>query len=98
MGLFKQKPDLQLSSRLDTVTVSPNNPDFSSLIPYVHTIPSKQALQDLGSSEADGLSSNEADRRLETCGENLLDGDDGISAIKVLLGQLGKIQFPSSLV
>ncbi|KAJ7102431.1 sodium transport ATPase [Mycena belliarum] len=90
MGLFKSEKtsNLQLSSRIDTVTVAPPNPDFSAIIPYAHTISASEALQNLASSEEDGLSKNEAARRLETCGENLLDGDNGVSALRILFAQL----------
>lgn len=92
MNFFRRNPDLKLSSRVDTtlsVTLPPQNPDFSSVVPIAHTLTPQQILEDLGVSRNDGLSKNEAARRLESCGENLLQGKVSISAWRVLLGQLG---------
>lgn len=92
MGIFRRNPELKLSSRVNTtlsVTFPPQNPDFSSVIPIAHTLTPQQILEDLGVSQNDGLSKNEAARRLESCGENLLHGKVSISAWRVLLGQLG---------
>lgn len=91
MGIFHRRSDLKLSSRTDTtlsVTVPPQNPDFSSVVPIAHTLTPQQLLEDLGVSQNDGLSKNEAARRLESCGENLLQGKASVSAWRVLLGQL----------
>lgn len=92
MGIFCRHSDLKLSSRTDTtlsVTFPPQNPDFSSIIPIAHTLTPQQVLEDLGVSQNDGLSKNEASRRLESYGENLLQGKVSVSAWRVLLGQLG---------
>ncbi|KAF5379843.1 hypothetical protein D9615_005799 [Tricholomella constricta] len=90
MGFFKSDHGLKLSSRTSTalsVTVQPANPDFTSLGPTAHTLTVQRVIEDLGSSQTDGLSKNEAARRLESCGPNLLDGDDGVSVLGVLLKQ-----------
>ncbi|KAJ3511996.1 hypothetical protein NLJ89_g3776 [Agrocybe chaxingu] len=91
MGIFSQKQGVKLGSRSGTttsVTVPPNNPDFSSIVPIAHTLTPEQIFADLGTNPADGLSKNEAARRLETCGENLLAGEGGVSAWKVFFSQL----------
>lgn len=91
MGIFKRDHGLKLTSRTNTafsVTVPPKNPDFSSLGPTAHTLTVQQLAEDLGTSPVDGLSKNEAARRLESCGPNVLDGDDGVSAMEVLIKQL----------
>ncbi|KAG5641781.1 hypothetical protein DXG03_004257 [Asterophora parasitica] len=91
MGIFKRDNGLKLSSRTDTgfsVTVAPRNPDFTSIGPTAHTLTVQQLVDDLGTSQNDGLSKNEAIRRLESCGPNVLDGDGGVSAIEVLIKQL----------
>ncbi|TFK43621.1 sodium transport ATPase [Crucibulum laeve] len=92
MGIFdKGRSGLKLDGRTDTtisVTVPPNNPDFSSVAPSAHIITVEQLADDLGTSPNDGLSKNEAARRLESCGENLLQGDTGVSAWEVLVKQL----------
>ncbi|KAF8660097.1 hypothetical protein AX16_001655 [Volvariella volvacea WC 439] len=83
--------DLRLGSRTNTtisITVPPNVPDLTSVAPIAHTLSVQQVVDDLGTSQADGLSKNEALRRIERYGENLLNGDDGVSALHVLIGQL----------
>jgi Na+-exporting ATPase len=70
---------LELNSRTSTtfsVTVPPKNLDFSSVAPSAHTLTASQLIEDLDTSQADGLSKNEAARRLESCGENALNGKE----------------------
>lgn len=88
--LFKRSNGLELSSRTYSVTVPAKVSDFSSISPSAHTLTVSQLVEDLGTSQADGLSKNEAARRLESCGENALKGDDGVSALRVLFGQFGE--------
>ncbi|KAF8992359.1 sodium transport ATPase [Cyathus striatus] len=88
---FKRRSGLELRSRTDTtisVTVPPNNPDFTSVANDAHTISPSQLSGDLGTSLSDGLSKNEVTRRLERYGENMLKGEGGVSAWRVLVGQL----------
>lgn len=83
---------LKLSSRTNTtisVSVPPANPDFTVVAIDAHVTTIPQLLSDLGTSDIHGLTKNEAARRLETHGENLLEGKDGVSAMRVLIGQLG---------
>jgi magnesium-transporting ATPase (P-type) len=90
--IFSKQPDLDLNRRTDTtisVTVAPKSHDFTAVTPVSHTLTVAELLEELGTSQSDGLSKNEAARRLETCGENVLDGTDGVSALRVLVGQLG---------
>lgn len=98
MGIFKKSTGLELNRRTDTtisVTVAPNNPDFTSVASYAHTLSVQQLVEELGTSARDGLSKNESIRRLEQCGENLLQGKDGVSALRVFIGQLGEFAFPN---
>ncbi|KAG5342353.1 hypothetical protein C0989_002826 [Termitomyces sp. Mn162] len=91
MGVFKRNDGLKIKSRTNTtvsVTVSPTNPNYATLGPIAHTLPVDQLAQQLGTNQANGLTKNEATRRLEACGANLLDGDDGVSALEVLIKQL----------
>jgi Na+-exporting ATPase len=92
MGLFsKEKHGVGLNSRSNTtmsVTVPPNETNFDSIIPSVHTTTGSKLATDLGTTQNDGLSKNEAGRRLETHGENLLNDTTSVSAIGVLIGQL----------
>lgn len=84
--------NLELNRRTDTtisVSVPPRTNDFASVTPRAHTLTVKDLLEELGTSATDGLSKNESARRLETCGENILDGAEGVSALKVFIGQLG---------
>ncbi|KAL0948852.1 hypothetical protein HGRIS_008973 [Hohenbuehelia grisea] len=86
-----KRSDLKLTSRTNTtisVSVAPNNPDFTSVAPIAHTLSTEDILDELGTSDVHGLTKNEAKRRLEHCGENILEGSTGVSAIKVLIGQL----------
>jgi magnesium-transporting ATPase (P-type) len=92
MGIFKKSTGLELNRRTDTtisVTVAPNNPDFTAVAGYAHTLTVQQLIEELGTSANDGLSKNEAVRRLESHGENLLQGKEGVSAWRVFIGQLG---------
>ncbi|PBK72093.1 potassium/sodium eff [Armillaria solidipes] len=82
---------LKLSSRTNTnysVTVPPTNPNFSNVASSAHTFTIEELVSGIGTSRTDGLSKNEAHRRLERYGENLLKGRTGVSAWRVLVGQL----------
>ncbi|KXN83707.1 Calcium-transporting ATPase 3 [Leucoagaricus sp. SymC.cos] len=89
MGVFNKRTGLKFNSQTNTtisVTVLPNNPDFKSVIPITHTL--TQIIEDLGAFANDSLSKNEVLRRLESCDEILLQGEGGVSALRVLIGQL----------
>ncbi|PBL01595.1 potassium/sodium eff [Armillaria gallica] len=82
---------LKLSSRTNTnysVTVPPANPNFCNVASSAHTFTIEELVSGIGTSRTDGLSKNEAHRRLERYGENLLKGRTGVSAWRVLVGQL----------
>ncbi|KAF9052377.1 potassium/sodium eff [Hymenopellis radicata] len=81
---------LKLNNRATTysVTVPPSNPDFSNVAAAAHTHTVDEIATSMGTSKTDGLSKNEAHRRLEQHGENLLKGRAGVSAWRVLVGQL----------
>ncbi|KAK0455617.1 uncharacterized protein EV420DRAFT_1552259 [Desarmillaria tabescens] len=82
---------LKLNSRTNTnysVTVHPTNPNFINLASSAHTYTIEELVSEIGTSRTDGLSKNEAHRRLERYGENLLKGRTGVSAWRVLVGQL----------
>ncbi|KAG6840360.1 hypothetical protein C0991_007217 [Blastosporella zonata] len=92
MRIFQNKGGLKLKSRTSTgasVFVIPTNPNYGSLGPTAHTISVGQLAEEMGTSSTEGLSRHEAARRLEACGANALEGDEGVSAIKVLLKQCG---------
>jgi len=92
MGIMGRNKGVKLGSRSGTttsVTLPTNNPALSSVAPLAHTLSPRQIFTDLGTNPTDGLSKNEAARRLESCGENLLTGEGGISAWRVFFSQLG---------
>ncbi|KAF9525725.1 calcium-transporting ATPase 3 [Crepidotus variabilis] len=83
--------DLRLGSRTNTtisVSVSPQNSDLSSIGPRAHTLTPDQIAAEIGTSLGDGLSTNEAARRLVSEGENLLEGHNQVSIWNVLVGQI----------
>ncbi|KJA23837.1 hypothetical protein HYPSUDRAFT_65955 [Hypholoma sublateritium FD-334 SS-4] len=90
MGIFTKQQVLKLASRTNT-TVSfsvPPQQDFSFIASHAHILSEDEVLNDSGVSANDGLSKNEAVRRLESYGDNLLQGKGGVSAWRVLVGQL----------
>ena len=89
MRFSRGRSGIQIDSRLDTVSVKPENPDFVQVAATAHTRTRTHIVRDLGSSEDNGLTKNEATRRLMTYGENLLQGESKVSAIKVLVSQIG---------
>ncbi|KAG6836367.1 hypothetical protein H0H93_008728 [Arthromyces matolae] len=94
MGFFKHGYDLKIKSRTNTVSSSTGggdlpNIDYASLGPIAHTLSVEQLVERLITSQKNGLSKNEAARRLQTCGSNALEGDEGVSALEVLIKQLG---------
>lgn len=92
MGFFKPSR-LELNRRTDTtISVTGVTPlqDLTAITPVAHTLTVQQLLDQFKTSASDGLSKNEAYRRLEQYGENLLDDGDGVSAWKVLVRQLGE--------
>lgn len=98
MGIFTKQRGLKLASRTNT-TVSfsvPPQQDFSFIASHPHIISVDHVLSDSGVSANDGLSKNEAVRRLESYGDNLLQGKGGVSAWRVLVGQLGEYSGPNN--
>ncbi|CAE7224993.1 unnamed protein product [Rhizoctonia solani] len=53
-----------------------------------HLLDAAAIIRKLRSSEHDGLTNEEAERRLEEYGENALDDEGGVSAVKVLIRQM----------
>ncbi|KAG6863997.1 hypothetical protein C0991_001266 [Blastosporella zonata] len=82
---------MKLRSRTSTATsgtLVSTGIDYASLVPRAHTLTVGQLADDIGTSITEGLSRDEAFRRLETCGPNVLEGDEGVSAMEVLIKQL----------
>lgn len=89
-SLTNTSDKLKLNNRAQTysVTVAPTNPDFTNAAASAHTQTPDEISTAFGTSLTDGLSIRESGRRLETYGENLLKGGAGVSAWRVLVGQL----------
>ncbi|KIJ35526.1 hypothetical protein M422DRAFT_180761 [Sphaerobolus stellatus SS14] len=79
---------VQIDARVDTLSVLPANPDFLSVAETAHIQTRIQVLRDLGSSQDNGLTNNDASRRLTAYGENVLIRTAKVSAWNVLFGQL----------
>lgn len=92
-SLTNSSDKVKLTNRATTysVTVPPTNSDFSNVAIAAHTHSVDDIISSMGTSKTDGLSKNEAHRRLEQHGENLLKGRAGVSAWRVLGGQLGQL-------
>ena len=91
-NLFRRNNDrVALGSRTETVTL-PSAPgvDFSSFAPSAHMLSRSDLLTSYNTSQTDGLSRAEALRRLQRYGENMLEGGTGVSALHILLAQLGE--------
>ncbi|KIY72345.1 potassium/sodium eff [Cylindrobasidium torrendii FP15055 ss-10] len=89
-SLTNTSDKLKLNNRAQTysVTVAPTNPDFTNAAASAHTQTPDEISAAFGTSLTDGLSLRESSRRLETYGENILKGGAGVSAWRVLVGQL----------
>ena len=53
-----------------------------------HTLPYEAVIEELGTALDDGLSPEEARRRLQQYGPNKLDEGEGVSVIKMLIRQV----------
>jgi magnesium-transporting ATPase (P-type) len=62
--------------------------------PYLLSI--EEVVNQLGSNVDAGLSASDAQRHLEECGENKLDGDGGVSWYRVLLKQVSNAMILAS--
>lgn len=53
-----------------------------------HSLSFENAIQELGTNSDDGLTSAEVEQRLEKYGENVLEGDEGVSFAKIVIRQI----------
>lgn len=53
-----------------------------------HSLTFENVIQELGSNSDDGLTSAEVKQRLEKYGENILEGDEGVSFAKIVIRQV----------
>lgn len=74
-------------------------------VPYLEDQPARpyqlsvaQVLAELEVDSVAGLSEGQATERLQRYGPNELEGDDGVSWVRVLVSQLGTYHFSSPLV
>ncbi|KAF8756550.1 cation transport ATPase (P-type) family [Rhizoctonia solani] len=93
MGLFSRKR-FGKSYTIDERAVNAKGkqqqpqPGQIPLSERAHLLDAAAIIRKLRSSEHDGLTQEEAQRRLEEYGENALDDEGGVSAIKVLIRQM----------
>ncbi|PGG97223.1 potassium/sodium efflux P-type ATPase, fungal-type [Polytolypa hystricis UAMH7299] len=71
-------------AELDT---SPSN-NYAPLSLPAHCLTAEAAIRDLETHPDDGLTPDEAQRRLETYGLNQLEGGEGVSIVKILIRQV----------
>ena len=69
-----------------TGSQSPN--DASNLSLPAHALTFHDVLNQLRTDSEDGLTSSEAKRRLDQYGENMLEGDEGVSFAKIFIRQI----------
>ncbi|GKZ25057.1 hypothetical protein AbraIFM66951_000515 [Aspergillus brasiliensis] len=65
-----------------------STPSHSPLSAPAHTLPYSSVLQELSVNSEEGLSSQEAQSRLQKWGPNELEGDEGISLAKIIIRQV----------
>lgn len=53
-----------------------------------HSLSYEDAIKQLGTNSDDGLTSAEVKQRLEKYGENMLEGDEGVSLAKIVIRQI----------
>jgi Na+-exporting ATPase len=53
-----------------------------------HSLTYTDVINQLGTNSDDGLTSGEVKQRLETYGENMLEGDEGVSLAKIVIRQI----------
>lgn len=53
-----------------------------------HSLTFEDAIRELATNSDDGLSASEVKRRLEKYGENMLEGDEGVSFAKIVIRQI----------
>lgn len=53
-----------------------------------HSLSFDNVIQELGTNSDDGLTSSEAKGRIEKYGENMLEGDEGVSFVKIVIRQI----------
>lgn len=66
-----------------------------------HCLSHDAVVRELGTDPEDGLTVEEAKRRLETYGPNMLEGGEGVSVVKILVRQVANammlVKRPTSL-
>lgn len=53
-----------------------------------HSLTFTDVIKELGTNSDDGLTSGEVKQRLEKYGENMLEGDEGVSLAKIVIRQI----------
>ncbi|KAK2783809.1 hypothetical protein FQN52_009456 [Onygenales sp. PD_12] len=73
----------------DATTVSQGKGNNQALLSMpAHALPYENVIRELGTHADDGLTSDNAARRLQTYGPNQLEGGEGVSVVKILIRQV----------
>jgi Na+-exporting ATPase len=77
-----------MSKEQAQVASSQGSNDTINLFQSAHALTFHDVLNQLGTNCEDGLTSSEAKQRLEQYGENMLEGDEGVSLAKIVIRQI----------
>ncbi|KAL0565519.1 hypothetical protein V5O48_016504 [Marasmius crinis-equi] len=88
MRFFSRKTFGRSYTRSSTHPVPANLAKATTLAERAYVLDVDNVLNKLNTTDSDGLSEDDANRRLEEYGENLLDNGGGVSAINVLIRQM----------
>ncbi|EEB97236.1 hypothetical protein MPER_03488, partial [Moniliophthora perniciosa FA553] len=88
MGFFSKKTYGRSYTRSASKPVPTNAAKSSTLAERAYVLEASTILQKLRANANDGLSEEDATQRLEEYGDNILQGEGGVSAVKVLIRQM----------
>ncbi|KAL0072259.1 hypothetical protein AAF712_000020 [Marasmius tenuissimus] len=88
MKFFSRKTFGRSYTRSSTHPVPANLAQATTLAERAYVLDSEIILKKLTTSDSDGLSEDDATKRLEEYGENLLENKGGVSALSVLIRQM----------
>lgn len=67
---------------------SPADTNQQPLSQPAHSLSFEDVITELGTNSDDGLTSADVKQRLEKYGENMLEGDEGVSLAKIVIRQI----------
>ncbi|KAG7088990.1 hypothetical protein E1B28_012936 [Marasmius oreades] len=88
MGIFSRKTFGRSYTRSSTNPVPQNIQQATTLSERAYVLESKQVIQKLQTNVEDGISEEDAEKRLQDYGENLLTNESSVSALSVLIRQM----------